>query len=124
MEISVISTDRKFIQALSEWKSEDFIKSENIDFEIDDAIRIPGFSEIMYQIVADLGILTIPTSITTGLLTCWIWSGIKQLDTKETKAKITITTDKKETVIEISGVDEETLKDLLKEAINYDIDCQ
>lgn len=114
MEIIVISNNLEFLNSLKEWDDQ----AGDISLEIDEPCEIPGMFETWYEFAATVGILTIPVSIGTNLLSSWIWSKLNNANQNGIKGQIIIRNGEKEIQADFSNIDNDTLKEIFIEALD------
>ncbi len=122
MEVKVLSNDPELIQALEGYKqTHPRTEEEKGSLQIGEPSRIPGAVESWFEIVALLGVPTVPLAVASGVLANWISSGFKRKSSTTSNLHITFRNGSKEVEIEIKAADMPTLQSLVENAIQQ---CQ
>ena len=121
MEVKILSNDPELIQALDGYKqTHPRTEEEKGSLQIGEPTRIPGAVESWFEIVALLGVPTVPLAVASGVLANWISSGFKR-KSSTTSIHITFRNGSKKVEIEIKAADIPTLQSLVQNAIQQ---CQ
>ncbi len=113
MEIIILSNDFELIHALENQEKTNTMAG----LQIEGSTRIPGAVESLFEIVALLGVPTVPIAVASGVLANWISSGFKAVSSRTSNVQITFRNGSKEVEIEIKAADMPTLQALVETAL-------